>query len=88
MPPQQLKISGKYVSLYLPCLKEHIRVFIIIFRPKLQELCGVEVAPPCRQGPIHTSCTIVEWFQQQQQQQALPLTLLAPSTPRVVAAGT
>jgi hypothetical protein len=60
MPPQQLKIPGKYVSLYLSCLKEHIRVFIIIVRPKLQELCGVEAAPLCRQGPIHTSCTIVE----------------------------
>jgi hypothetical protein len=46
MSPQQLKISGKHVSLHLPNLKEHIRVFVIIFRPKLQVLCGVEVAPP------------------------------------------
>ena len=60
MPPQQLKISEKHVSIHLPSLKDHIRVFTIIFRPKLQELSGVEVAPPCRQGPKHTSCTIVE----------------------------
>jgi hypothetical protein len=50
MPPQQLKISGKHVSLHLPSLGEHIHVFIIIFRPKLQELCGVEVAPPVDRG--------------------------------------
>ena len=46
MPPQQSKISGKHVFLYSPGLKEHIPVFIIIFRPKLQELRGVEVVPP------------------------------------------
>jgi len=40
MPPQQLKISGKHVSLHLPSLKKHIRVFKIISRSKLQELCG------------------------------------------------
>jgi hypothetical protein len=50
MPPQQSKISGKHVFLYLPSLKEHIPVFIIIFRPKLQELRGVEVAPPLSTG--------------------------------------
>jgi hypothetical protein len=50
MPPQQSKISGKYVFLYLPSLKEHIPVFIIFFRPKLQELRGVEVAPPLSTG--------------------------------------
>jgi len=27
----KLKISGEHVSLHLPSLKEHIRVFIIIF---------------------------------------------------------
>jgi hypothetical protein len=50
MPPQQSKISGKHVFLYSPGLKEHIPVFIIIFRPKLQELRGVEVAPPLSTG--------------------------------------
>jgi hypothetical protein len=40
MPPQQLKISGKHVSLHLPSLKEHIRVFKIISRSKIPELCG------------------------------------------------
>jgi hypothetical protein len=50
MPPQQSKISGKHVFLYLPSLKEHIPVFIIFFRPKLQELRGVEVAPPLSAG--------------------------------------
>jgi hypothetical protein len=50
MPPQQLKISEKHVSLHLPSLKDHIRVFTIIFRPKLQELSGVEVAPPLSAG--------------------------------------
>jgi hypothetical protein len=50
MPPQQSKISGKHVFLYLPSLKEHIPVFIIFFRPKLQELRGVEVAPPLSTG--------------------------------------
>jgi hypothetical protein len=38
------------VFLYSPGLKEHIPVFIIIFRPKLQELRGVEVAPPLSTG--------------------------------------
>ena len=50
MPPQQSKISGKHVFLCLPSLKEHIPVFIIFFRPKLQELRGVEVAPPVDRG--------------------------------------
>jgi hypothetical protein len=38
------------VFLYSPGLKEHIPVFIIIFRPKLQELRGIEVAPPLSTG--------------------------------------
>jgi hypothetical protein len=50
MPPQQSEISGKHVFLYLPSHKEHITVFIIFFRPKLQELRGVEVAPPLSTG--------------------------------------
>jgi hypothetical protein len=45
MPPQQLKISGKHIFLYLSSLKEHLRIFIIIIRSKLQELCGIEVPP-------------------------------------------
>jgi hypothetical protein len=50
IPPQQSKISRKHVFLYSPGLKEQIPVFIIIFRPKLQELCGVEVTPPLSTG--------------------------------------
>jgi hypothetical protein len=62
MPPQQSKISGKHVFLYLPSLKEHIPVFIIIFRPKLQELRGVEVVPPLSTGAkTHQLYHRTEW---------------------------
>jgi hypothetical protein len=49
MQPQQLKISGKQVSLHLPSLKKHIRAFKIVFRSKLQELCG-GCTPPVDRG--------------------------------------
>jgi hypothetical protein len=59
MPSQQSKISGKYVFLYLPVLKEHIPVFIFFFVQNYKSYVVLKLHPPCRQGPKHTSCTIV-----------------------------
>jgi len=46
-----IEIFWETCILTLPSLKQQIRVFIIIFRRKLQEFCGVEVAAPLLIGP-------------------------------------
>jgi hypothetical protein len=46
----KLKFSGEHVSLHLPSLKEHIRVFIITFRPKLKSCVVLKLQPPLLTG--------------------------------------